>query len=318
MATQKHSSSRGSKNEMVACDYCGEVYSSTYRTCPFCDESNHRSRRTSEGGTKEGGTSTTSRGRRVAKTTRGGGYGKPAYLNQVIFLVVTLVLIIAACWIVGKTIGPLLNRDDPTVDPSIGTTVDPDDDGGTTTPDIVEPDITVDPDDSVVIQPTVTAITLSHSDVTLSSGETFTLTPTVSPASSDAAVTWTSSSSAATVSLSGLVTNVNTGSSTTKVIITATAGGVSSECIVYCKPGASDSSTGSVTTNRTGVVSGASAGLNVRAGAGTTFDIIASLSNGNEVTVLDTSTSGWYQISFTNSTGNTATGYVSSTYITLK
>lgn len=310
MATQRQPSSKDGKNDMIECDYCGEVYSSTYRSCPFCQETRRSTRRSDSGG---GGGNATPSGRRVAaKTTRGGGYGKTSQLQMILFIVVSLALIIGACFVVGKTIGPLLSRDsdDDEIDTSITTTVDPDETVETeedTTLDVVIPDVVV---------PSVTAITLSHSDVTLGAGESFTITSTLSPADSDETVTWTSSSSSATVSLSGVVTNTNTGSSSVAVTITATAGDVTAECIVRCKAiSSTSSSTDSVTSTDSATIYGASAGLNVRSGAGTSYDVIASLTNGTQVTILDNSTSGWYQISFYDGDGNQLTGYVSSDYV---
>lgn len=67
--------------------------------------------------------------------------------------------------------------------------------------------------------------------------------------------------------------------------------------------------------NQTGTVIVDSA-LNVRSGAGTTYGIVDSLSNGAKVTILNTD-NGWYQISYTKSDGTTGTGYVSSTYVAL-
>ena len=29
---------RGTKNDLVKCEYCGEMYSVTYKHCPFCNE----------------------------------------------------------------------------------------------------------------------------------------------------------------------------------------------------------------------------------------------------------------------------------------
>ncbi len=315
MATQRQSSSKSGKNDVVQCDYCGEVYSSTYRHCPFCDETNSppsRSSGSSSGSGSSHKSSSTSRGRRVARTTRGGGYGKPAYINQVIFFVTTLALIIAACFVISWTVGPLLNRDDvDDPDTSITTDVDEPDDSSA---DVDEPDVVIPEPDPVV---SVTAITLSHADVTLSAGESFTITPTIFPADTDVSVVWSSSSGSATVSLSGLVTNTNTSGSSVAVTITATAGDVTAECIVRCKPISSTSTTTTTTTTGSAVISNASAGLNVRAGAGTTYDIIASLENGTQITVLDSSTSGWYQISFIDGDGDTTTGYVSSSYVTI-
>lgn len=59
--------------------------------------------------------------------------------------------------------------------------------------------------------------------------------------------------------------------------------------------------------------------LNVRSGPGTTYSIVTKLANGASVTVIDekNATDGalWYQIRFSNSGGQTVTGYVSKSYI---
>ncbi len=79
-------------------------------------------------------------------------------------------------------------------------------------------------------EPLVNSITLSRSDFTLSRiGEQYTITATISPAGSKAAIVWISEDpDVATVDENGTVTAVDHG--TTKV--SATAGGVIQECIV--------------------------------------------------------------------------------------
>lgn len=67
--------------------------------------------------------------------------------------------------------------------------------------------------------------------------------------------------------------------------------------------------------NQTGTVVVSSA-LNVRSGAGTTYGIIDTLSNGAKVTILQTQ-NGWYQVSYKKADGTSATGYVSSSYVAL-
>ncbi len=263
------------------------------------EEQRERRPRTSEGS-----------GRRVARTTRGGGYGRSNHVGQIIFFAVTIILIISACVVVGKVVGPWLNRDadEDEVESSTSTTVEPDD---TTVPDIV----VTPPVEDVVPETEVIAITLSHADVTLSSGESFTLTAALTPSDADDAVVWTSSSSAATVSLTGLVTNTNTGSSSVTVTVTATVGDVTAECIVRCKPvggTTSSSSTSSGTGNATVVASG---GLNVRSAPSTDGTLVGSLANGSSVTILSTPTSGWYEISYYGESGGLETGYASSSYI---
>ena len=72
-----------------------------------------------------------------------------------------------------------------------------------------------------------------------------------------------------------------------------------------------NSSTGSTTpTTKTGVVNCVS--LNIRSGAGTNYGIVAKAAKGATVTILKTSGS-WTQVKY-----GTVTGWVSSTYITVK
>ena len=82
------SSSR--RTDVIRCERCGEDYSITYKRCPFCDERP---------------------GKRVARNTRGGGYGGAVNPIQVVGLVISLVLIIAALFIVFTKVAPLFHRD---------------------------------------------------------------------------------------------------------------------------------------------------------------------------------------------------------------
>lgn len=93
------------RNDVIRCDKCGEYYATTYKRCPFCDERPGR-----------GGGS----GRRVANT-RGGGYGGPVNPVQVVALVISLVLIIAALFIVFTKLLPLFTQDKDGGSSSAGT-----------------------------------------------------------------------------------------------------------------------------------------------------------------------------------------------------
>ena len=84
--SQKQTPSR--RPDMIRCENCGEDYSSTYKRCPFCDE---RPGRTGIGG------------RRVA-----GAAGRQVHPIQMVGLVISLILIIAALFIVITRIAPLL------------------------------------------------------------------------------------------------------------------------------------------------------------------------------------------------------------------
>ena len=79
----------------------------------------------------------------------------------------------------------------------------------------------------------VTGITLTSTELSLAVGESYTLTATVSPSNAtDKTVSWYSSNSTvATVTSSGVIKGISAGSTT----ITATAGGKSATCVVTVK-----------------------------------------------------------------------------------
>ncbi|MGI5962146.1 MAG: SH3 domain-containing protein [Lawsonibacter sp.] len=313
-ASEKQSTNR--RNDVIHCENCGEDYSVTYKRCPFCDE---RPGRTGIGG------------RRVAEH----GYGPSVHPVQVIGLVISLVLIIAALFIVFKYMGPLLfGSKQPTGSSSInssqGTGEDSSQtqpDGSVSTPDgstssgneLPEPD--PQPDSSTV---TVDSITLSRTEFTLKAGEEYQLGATVSPAGAE--VAWSSSDpNVVTVDSDGIVKNVNASSALKKATITATAGDKSVECVVFCRGSGTDGSSsesggapsgttsGPVAANTPGTISNAGSGLNVRSGPGSTYDKVASIKNGDKITILEDTGSGWYKIDY----GGGKTGYVSSDYVTV-
>ena len=64
----------------------------------------------------------------------------------------------------------------------------------------------------------------------------------------------------------------------------------------------------------TGAVTNAENGLNVRAGAGTTFAVQDKLQNGNMVIILE-KPDGWYRVLYRNAEGIIVEGYVSASYV---
>ena len=59
------------------------------------------------------------------------------------------------------------------------------------------------------------------------------------------------------------------------------------------------------------MVVNAGGGLNVRSGPGTSYDRVASISNGNQVTILEAAADGWYRVDC----GGGITGYVLGDYL---
>ncbi len=72
---------------------------------------------------------------------------------------------------------------------------------------------------------------------------------------------------------------------------------------------------GNVTVGRTGTIVNAEGGLRVRSGPGTTHAAIATLWNGNSITVVADAGDGWYQINFSGQGGAATTGYIRGEYI---
>ena len=309
--------------DMIRCENCGEDYSSTYKRCPFCDE---RPGRTGIGG------------RRVAD---GEGRVHPV---QLVGLVISLVLIIAALFIVFTRIAPLFtggSSSDSSVNTSQSGAGSPDTSAGGSSADTSLPGDTSVPGDASGsgsgsgdqsqggTVAAVTSITLNKTDMTLQPGETTQLTATLAPAGAAGTVTWSSSdTSLVTVDEYGNVKNVNQGTEKKKAIITATCGDVTATCDVHCKPanassGSGDTGTGGgstggntsgpVAANTPGTISGAGSGLNVRSEPSSSSEKIASIKNGDRVTILEDTGSGWYKVDI----GGGVTGYVSSDYVSV-
>lgn len=154
---------------------------------------------------------------------------------------------------------------------------------------------TVDPDATLTLAPTQSQ---------LASAQSLQIQAVLTGA--QGTVSWRSSDpTIAAVSSDGTVTNVYTGSGTAQVTITATLGSLSASAVFTCE---SAEQVGQVT---------AEPSLNVRSGPGTTYSIISSLTYGRRVVILDDSTDGWYQVLFSNGSGQAVTGYVSADYLTV-
>lgn len=168
----------------------------------------------------------------------------------------------------------------------------------------IEPDIPSTSEPEAPEIPQGASLTLSQPLLILNSGESATLTATLSPHVKDAVITWSSSSpTTATVTPAGVVTNLFPGVGTPSVIVTATCGSLSAQCVVVCN-----------SASRTGTVTDAQGGLNVRSGPGTEHGVIGRLANNTQVVVLGEQ-NGWYQVLYCNKDLMAAIGYVSGTYL---
>lgn len=355
---------RTNTEELIHCQSCGEDYSATYKTCPFCGEkyATQSIRQTDDddddgyvfdgqdlfddpedtqvvstkGGKRLNGTATAAR--RTTPQSRSKG-SAPINWPRLITFICSLVIIVAALVIIFTVIFPQIH-DDPNADKS---------QPPMSNSQAVESNPAADPTDEVtdpvgsdtpVMDPTLTRLYMkgpTDMDFTLFYlGETHTLTPGFEPADWSGEVTFTSSDpNYATVDENGKVTNVNNTSSLRRVTITVSAGGQTVECTVYCRgtdsgesappvvvtnspePNVSQSPSGSLPIGATGTIVNAASGLRVRSGPGTNYEILASLVNGNKVTILADAGNGWYQISFAGANGSATTGYIMGDYISV-
>lgn len=290
------------RNDVIRCENCGEDYSVTYKRCPFCDERPIR-----------GGGS----GRRVVNT-RGGGYGRPASTLKIAGWIISFAVILCAAFIVIRFMGaPIFGGKKPNPDASAsgsqGSSVSTQKPAPQPSQSSGEPDASGNP--SAPPAPAVEAIVLNTLDFTLDSGASSQLTASLLPAGVEGTVTWSSSDpNVATVNEGGTVTNVNAGSAEAKATITASCGQLTAQCTVSCKgktaPPPSGGGTYTPGTTVRGTIIGADTGLNIRSGPGTTYEKVASASNGAEVTVLGEE-NGWYHIRYSG----TSTGYVSTEFV---
>lgn len=336
------------RTDVVRCETCGEDYSITYKRCPFCDERPGRSPRagTGAGGRRISGGSNPLQVFILILSV--------ALIIAALYIVFTTVAPLLSRKepsaqqpnqpSVSQPAQPDSSTGDISVTPGSDSSAEA---PGTDTP--TDPSGTDVPDDNPVIVTKVNSLSLNKTDFTLAADETFTFKVKVDP--SGTKVTWSSSNeSAAKVSPEGVVANVNTSSHQVKVTITATAGDKTATCTVYCRGGSSGNAGSSTTptapaapstpatptapavpstpstpstpasgtaVNKSGKISGAGSGLNVRSGPGSSNEAIASLNNGTAVTVLEDAGNGWYKISFSGIGGKDTTGYVSSKYVSM-
>lgn len=211
--------------DLIKCPYCGEEYSPSYRSCPFCEEERPRKapRRNPHHATEK----------------------KHTHSARGPFIAVLVIVLLLLTWYLfgGKFMEKLHENDEPSIDavdpvaPSI-----PDDASG----DAVEPDDTVsgdepappdvtDPEPSTVDTPVdVSGAVLNKEDFTFSVGEKTQLKVT----GTTAEVTWSiKDASVASISSDGTVEGLKAGTTTAY----AKVGDRTLECIVRVKGGASSS-----------------------------------------------------------------------------
>ena len=212
--------------DLLKCPRCGELYSSSYRRCPFCEEDAHPRKAAGK------------RGHHVSEK-------KHTHSARGPFIAVLLVVLILLSWylfgekfmerIADRPKDPIENVDPLPVDPApevpdgSDPAADPSTDPDAPTPPVVDDPTPEDP------TPDVSGAKLNREDFTLNAGESFQMTVS----GTTAAPTWSIKNSAvATVSESGVVKGVGAGDT----MVYAKVGDRTLECIVRVKGGSSSGS----------------------------------------------------------------------------
>ena len=313
---------------MKRCPICGEKYSDTYKSCPFCEEEEAL-----QSGSQIRRTAPARGGRRAAKNRRQPNLLSPILVVLIVIMAALLVYLLFGDQIAERLTGGTDAAQDQQVEdvtPDVPDTTDPEtgedvtmpesggtgemedpNDGGTTTPAQTDPS---------TLPETLTIAYLGspRTEFTMSVGDE----PIPLTASGGSGTyTWSSSDDGiASVDASGKVTAVSAGQAT----LTVTDGSGKGTCLVRVRGGSAGSTTsaggstassGGTLTAGAAVVVNASSGVRVRSGPNTDSEILATLSNGNSVQVVQSAGNGWYQITFVASGGVTTTGYMMGTYL---
>ena len=305
---------------MIRCPKCGEKYSDTYRECPFCEEEEalldgEEIRRSPR------------RGRRAAHSRQ---------FNLITPTLIVLILLMAGLLIyllygdkLAEKFGGEKAPETPVEDVTPGTmpeepdVQEPDDPSGIMpeepdTPPQDEPEQPVEqePSDYETAAKLPNGLSLSTTDFTLKSlGESHTIR--VSGGSST--YQWMSQDDGiASVDQNGKVVAVSNGT----VNVLVTDGSKKAVCIVRVNAAGGTTTTtpaapaesGALKAGPAVVVNGGN-GVRVRSGPGTNYEILASVSNGADIQIVESAGDGWYKITFSGAGGKVTTGYMKGDFL---
>lgn len=338
---------KNNTEELIHCNVCGEDYSATYRRCPFCGE-RMDARSASEDEDYDDGyvfdgqdlfddpepdqSAPSKGGKRLAaasgsapkssgkKSQSSGRYDPTGPVNwtRLITYGISLIIIIAALIIVFTVIYPMVHTPDDPVDPTPPTTSTEPSDPVTespepsTDPGTESPDPSTDPGTEPSTAPGELGpgvkgyITGAASGLRVRSGPGTTYEILASLVNgNEVTIVEDAGNGWYKITYSGANGQDYTGYIMGDYI--AISGNAASQ--------PSPSPSGGLTPGATGKITGAPSGLNVRSGPGTSYDILAGLVNGSEVTILEDAGNGWYKISYYGNGGVATTGYIMGTYI---
>ena len=310
---------------MKQCPVCGEKYSDTYKKCPFCEEEEALQ---SGGQIRRGG-------RRVARNRQ------PNLLSPILIVLILILAGLLVYLLFGDQIADRLSGgDDGTQDQQVEDVTPEGSDSDVTLPEdgddatMPEDGETVGQDPSLETEsPTVTDPSILPETLTISYGTSpttdFTMSVGDAPipltaSGGNGTYTWSSSDDGvASVDANGSVTAISAGQAT----LTVTDGASRGTCLVRVRGGSTTtgsgtdsgstgtSSGGGGLTAGTATVVNAGNGVRVRSQPNTSSEILATVSNGATVQVVQSAGNGWYEITFVATGGVTTTGYMMGEYL---
>ena len=341
---------KNNTDELIHCNVCGEDYSPTYRRCPFCgeradarpmededfddgyvfdgqalfdDDPNEEQAAPNKGGKRLAAGSApapknNSKGGAPVSKSKPSRFDPPGAVNWVRLITfgISLVIIIAALIIVFTVIYPMIHTPDVSTPPTTpGTsTVEP----GTTDEPASTPPVSDEPSIPVTQEPAAdpgvaATITNAAGGLNVRTGPGTTYEVQASMKNGDnVTILEIADGGWYKITYSG-----KDGKETTGYVkadyVTAKEGDTPAE-EPSTEPTSSPSTNG-LKPGTKGKITGAASGLRVRSGPGTTYEILASLNNGNEITVLEDAGNGWYKIAYSGANGKESVGYIMGTYI---
>lgn len=305
---------------MIRCPICGEKFSDTYRSCPFCEEEEAlRQGEQIRRGVSQGG-------KRVAGHRRQPSLLSPMLILVILILAALLVYLLygdkLAQTLFGESASQQVEETLQTEDTENGDITMPEDgetDDTQTQPEGTEGEETdAEPVDPATLPETLTIAYLGspREEFTMSVGDA----PIPLTASGGTGTyTWSSSDDGiASVDENGKVTAISAGQAT----LTASDGTGKGTCVVIVKAGSGTSSGSSTTSTGSGTLKAGSAvvvnggnGVRVRSGPSTNDEILATIPNGGSVQIVESAGDGWYKITFAGTGGVTTTGYMKGEYL---
>lgn len=314
---------------MKICPDCGEKYSDTYRSCPFCEE---------ERALREG-----EQIRRSPKRGRRAGHSRQ--FNLITPVLIILIILMAALLIHLLYGDKMKKKDDAPerpgmeeVTPGVPVEQQPEDPVETDDPEQPQPGVMPEdppsettPETPKPDTPQPSAGSDYENAMKLSGGlslstEDFTLrllgeTNTIRVSGGNGNYKWISQNPAvAVVDQNGKVTALSNGT----VNVVVTDGSKKGVCIVRVSASGSVTpapSTGSESSSASGLKAGEAKvvnggnGVRVRSGPGTNYDILATVPNGADINVVESVGNDWYKITFSNVGGAKTTGYMKGEFL---